>query len=137
MHLNRESNLPGTVTAIYTALLAILFVGLSVRTLLRRRKIGAAVGDGDDVVLTKAIRAHGNFAEYAPLCLLLMYFLEVVSGAGMLLHVAGVLLLIGRALHAYGVSQVNENYAFRVAGMACTFVVLIGASSRLLVSGFS
>lgn len=129
--------MPGTVTALYAALLALLFVGLSVRTLLRRRKIGAAVGDGDDVVLTKAIRAHGNFAEYTPLCLVLIYLLEVVAGAELMLHVYGVVLLVGRSLHAFGVSQPDENFTFRVAGMACTFVVLIGASLGLLVAVFT
>lgn len=127
-----RGHMPGAITAGYAALLTILFVALSVRTLLRRRRIGVGVGDGGDQALIKASRAHANFAEYTPLALLLIYLLEVVTGATMMVHVYGALLLIGRSLHAYGVSQVEEDYRFRVGGMACTFVVLIGASLRLL-----
>lgn len=127
--------MPGASTAVYAAVLALLFTALSFRTLLRRRRIGVGVGDGGDVALTKAIRAHANFAEYTPLGLILIYLLEVVAGAYLMVHVYGVLLVVGRSLHAWGVSQVEENYRFRVAGMVCTFVVLIGASLRLLVTG--
>jgi uncharacterized membrane protein YecN with MAPEG domain len=37
-------------------------------------------------------------------------------------------LLIGRVLHAFGISQAEENYRFRVAGMALTFVALISGA---------
>lgn len=126
--------IPGSLTAAYAAILALIFVGLSVRTLLRRRRVGVGVGDGGDAALQKAARAHANFAEYTPLSLFLIYLLEVVSGSILMVHVYGVVLLAGRTLHAYGVSQVEENYRFRVAGMACTFVVLVGTSLGLLWS---
>lgn len=124
----------GELTAIYCACLALIFVVLSARTLLLRRKLGIGVGDGSDRRLTKAIRAHSNFAEYTPICLILIYLLETVVGAQSMVHVYGVILVLGRAIHAYGVSQVKENYRFRVTGMACTFVVLIGCSIRVLVA---
>lgn len=90
------------------------------------------MGDGGHTGLTKAIRAHSNFAEYTPMCLLLIYLLETVAGAVLMVHAYGVLLIFGRCVHAFGVSQIDENYSFRVTGMACTFVVLIGCSLRLL-----
>ena len=48
-------------------------------------------------------------------------------------HVYGSVLVLERAVHACGVSRVLEDYRFRVFGMACTFVVLVGTSLRLLV----
>ncbi len=124
--------MPIQLTATYAAVLALLFVVLSVRTLLLRRKLSIGVGDGGDLSLIKAARAHANFSEYTPLCLILLFFLESSSGTPNTIHLYGVLLVVGRSIHAYGVSQVDENYKFRVAGMACTFVVLIGCSTRLL-----
>ena len=126
----------GRLTAPYAAVLALLFVALSVRALLLRRRlgVGVGVGDGGDPRLAKALRAHGNFAEYAPLALFLIYLLETVAAARTLVHVYGVLLVVGRVVHAVGVGRVDEDYRFRVLGMACTFVVLVGASSRLLLA---
>ncbi len=126
--------MPGELTATYAALLALIFAGLSVRTLRLRRKLGVGIGDGGDAQLTKAARAHANFAEYTPIGLILIYLLETVAAATTMVHLYGVLLILGRSVHAYGISQLEENYRFRVAGMACTFIVIIGCSLRLLRS---
>jgi len=112
-------NLP--ITPVYTAFLALLFLILSVRTLLLRKKLQIGVGDGGNAVLKRAARAHGNFSEYVPLALLLMTFSEVWAAPGWLLHGAGGCLCLGRSLHAYGISQPEENLRFRVSGMALTF----------------
>ncbi len=50
-----------------------------------------------------AIRAHGNFAEYVPLTLLLMALCELAGVDPFWLHLGGVLLLVGRILHAIGI----------------------------------
>ena len=60
------------VTAFYAALLAPLFVVLSVRVILFRRGSGSTLGDGGDPVLLRRIRVQANFAEYVPLALILM-----------------------------------------------------------------
>ncbi len=122
------------ITPLYAALIALIFVVLSVRTLLLRRRLGIAIGTGEDQKLTRAMRVHSNFAEYVPLALILFYFLEVETEADLWIHVLGVSLIIGRLLHAYGVSQVEENYRFRVAGMILTLGCLISASTKLIVS---
>jgi uncharacterized membrane protein YecN with MAPEG domain len=71
---------------------------------------------------------HANFAEYVPLALILLVLAELTGAAGLTLHALGLALLIGRVLHAYGVSQAEEDYRFRVAGMALTFVALISGA---------
>lgn len=121
------------VTPIYASLIALLFVALSVRTLRLRRRFAVAVGPGGEPELERAIRAHGNFAEYVPIALLLIYFLEIGSEQTLWIHVLGASLLIGRMVHAYGISRVRENLAFRVFGMAITFTVIVGAAVALLV----
>lgn len=123
------------VTPLYAALLGLLFVALSVRTLLLRRRLRVAVGDGGDKQLLRAMRVHANFAEYVPLTLLLLFMFELAGAPRPLLHGLCICLLLGRLAHAYGVSQVREDYRYRVFGMAMTFVALLGAALGLLLQG--
>ena len=122
------------ITPLYAALLALIFVGLSFRTLLLRRKLGIPIGAGDNPVLARAIRAHANFAEYVPIALLLIIFVEGRTGAGMLVHGLCIALTVGRIIHAYGVSQVKENLRLRISGMILTLGTIIYAALRLIVS---
>jgi hypothetical protein len=119
---------------LHAGLLALLFVFLSVRVIGARRSARIPLGAAEDALLLRRMRVHANFAEYVPLALLLLAFLEWRGASAVLLNALCVLLLIGRGLHAYGVSQPKEDFRFRVAGMAATFVV-IGTSALLLVLG--
>lgn len=120
------------IVLFYAGILTLFFVGLSVRTLRMRRRLRIAVGDGGNEAMLRAMRVHSNFAEYVPLSLLLIYFVEATGASPLLVHVLGACVVVGRISHAFGVSQVKENYAFRVFGMAMTFTPLIVAAVRLL-----
>ena len=122
------------ITPFYAAVIALLFVLLSVRTLLLRRKLKVAIGHGAQPELERAARVHANFAEYVPIALLLIFFLEISTDSGRLIHILCALLLIGRLAHAYGVSQVQENYRYRVFGMALTFTAIISAALRIILA---
>ena len=124
----------GLITPLYAAVFGLLFVLLSVRTLLLRRRLKVGLGDGEQPLLQRAARVHANFAEYVPFALLLMVFFELQTGARAWVHGLLIGLLIGRIAHAYGVSQPAENYGFRVFGMAMTFTALISPSLRLIAS---
>jgi uncharacterized protein len=121
------------VTPLYAAIFGLMFVGLSVRTLLLRRKLVVAIGTGDNQVLARAIRVHSNFAEYVPLALILIFFLETQGWTGIWIHLVCSILLVGRISHAYGVSQVKEKLIFRVIGMASTFMVIVSTAIRLII----
>ncbi len=122
------------VTSLYAPFLALLFLVLSVRTLLLRRSLKIAIGDGDDPRMLRAARAHANFAEYAPLALILMVLAEHQGAPPWMLHALGAGLLLGRALHAYGVSQPKEDFRLRVSGMALTITVIGTAALYLLAA---
>jgi uncharacterized membrane protein YecN with MAPEG domain len=125
------------VTPLYAGIFGFVFVALSVRTLLLRRSLGIGIGDKEQPILARAVRVHSNYAEYVPLSLILLYFLETQVGASLWIHALGSALLIGRITHAFGVSQVEENYRYRVIGMALTLTVIICASLRLMISYLS
>lgn len=121
-----------TVTPLYAAILGLIFVALSLQTIRLRRRHRVALGDGNQAPLRRAMRVHANFAEYVPLALLLMFFVERGGGSALRMHVLGLALLIGRLLHAWGVSQVKEDLRYRTVGMVLTFGVIISACLFLL-----
>ena len=121
-----------TITPVYAALLGLLFIALSVRVIRLRRTRKVAIGVKGDPVIERAMRVHANFAEYAPLALLLIAMLELKGAAGLWIHALGALLLAGRALHAYGLSRPDEDFRFRVAGMSLTLSAIGLASASLL-----
>src|SRR5215831_2881923 len=116
------------VTSIYAGLLALLFVVLSLRVIGFRRSARVALGDGSNANLMRRIRVHGNFAEYVPMALLLMALGEAQVSPKWIIHALGLVLVIGRAIHAYGVGRAPEVRYCRVVGMAATFVVLIAGA---------
>jgi uncharacterized membrane protein YecN with MAPEG domain len=78
------------------ALLALLFVYLSVRTFSLQRRLEAAIGDGGDPLMLRAMRTRANSAEYVPPGFLLIAGREQLGGPALLLHGLGLLLLAGR-----------------------------------------
>lgn len=122
------------ITALYAGLLAFLFVGLAARVIVFRRGEGISLGDGGNGTLLKRIRAHGNFAEYAPFALLLIGLAESVKADPRLLHGLGIALVAGRVAHAVGVSQSPQNMGLRVGGMVATFTVIMTAATICLLT---
>ena len=86
-------------TPIYAAILGLFFVYLSFLTIKARRKNKIAIGDGNNLVLQRAIRIHGNFSEYAPLTILLLSFVELLGYPHFLIHSLMFAFLIGRISH--------------------------------------
>lgn len=114
-----------TITAFYAGVLALWFLVLSLRVV-QLRSAGVSYGDGGDPVLHRRIRAHGNFAEYVPLLLLLLALLEVDdSSPEWALHLIGLTLVAARLLHGVSLSF-RDGWAFgRRWGAALTFLLLL------------
>jgi uncharacterized protein len=125
------------IVPLYAALLALIFVSLSLRTIRLRQRLRVAIGDGGDERLRRAARAHSNFAEYVPLALLLLFFVETAGASRVFVHALCASLLLGRLAHALGVSRVREPLALRATGIVLTFVPIVAAAVRLLATSFS
>ena len=121
------------IVSLYAALLAFAFVGLSIRTLRLRKRLRIVIGDAGDTSMLRAMRVHANFAEYVPLALLLIYFVELSGAGAAWVHTMGASLLVGRVVHAIGVSRVHEDLRWRVVGMTLTLLPIVTAALRLLV----
>ncbi len=111
-------------TALYAALLALLYLAITVGVVRARYASRIALGTGEDRLLFRAARAHANFAEYVPLILVLMALAESGGTPWLLVHAIGLATLVGRTLHAYGIRQEPEPLAFRMAGMILTLTSL-------------
>jgi uncharacterized protein len=108
------------VYLICTGLLGLLYLALTYNVSRVRRLKKISLGDGGDPEMLGAIRAHANFMEFVPLCLLLIYILLDLYGfrtivclslgllAARILHAAGLLgyLKSGRMLGAVGTMAV-------------------------------
>lgn len=124
----RNSELTMTITPIYAALVTFLYVYLTVMVISARRNTKTILGDGGHQSLQSAIRAHGNFAEYVPLALVLMALAELQDKPDYSLHFIGIVLLIARLLHPFGLSQDQPRFKLRVTGMVLTFVALVSGA---------
>lgn len=119
------------ITPSYAALLGLIYVALSFHVIRIRMRLKIGLGDGKDKSLTRAIRVHGNFSEYIPLSLLLIFFVEIQTHNAMAIHILSTSLIFARLAHIYGVSQLKENLKFRVFGLFTTGCVI--CSSALLI----
>jgi hypothetical protein len=123
------------VVPLYAGILGMIFAGLALRVARLRRDCDTPLGDGRDVVLQRAIRAHANFSEYVPLSLVLLAMMDLQHFPTMLLHALSATLVFGRCLHAYGISQIDEDYRLRSIALAANLTVIMVAA-LFLVSDF-
>lgn len=128
--------MPPMITALYAALCAFLLLFLALRVMLYRNQHKIGVGDGDDRILRRRIRVHGNAAEFVPLALLLLLLNELAGASPVWLHGWGSALLVVRVLHAWGLTH-SGGYSFgRGTGFIGTFVVIIAMAVALLARWF-
>jgi uncharacterized membrane protein YecN with MAPEG domain len=122
------------VTPLYAGLLALWFLVLSFRVI-RGRRGGIPLGDGGDPLMLRAIRGHGNFAEYVPLVLVMMLILELSRFSIYVIHLIGLLLLVGRLLHGYALSFTERFMFGRFWGIILTFLALVIAAVLCIWQG--
>jgi uncharacterized membrane protein YecN with MAPEG domain len=123
-----------TITPLYAGFLALLFFVLSIRVI-RMRGTGISLGDGGNPLMLRRIRGHGNFAEYVPLILLMMGFLEFSHYPAYLLHGIGIVLVAGRLLHGYALSFTEKFSLGRFLGTVLTFTALNVSALACLYQG--
>ena len=120
-------------TAFAAAVLGLLFIFLAgvISRLRLQNKI--SLGDGGNNVLSRAIRAHGNLAEFAPMFLLLVLALELRGAGGVWLGVLVGGFVIARFAHAFALLARASSKA-RQLGAAGSYVLVASAAVWLLLS---
>jgi uncharacterized membrane protein YecN with MAPEG domain len=59
-----------------------------------------------------------------PIALLLLMLAEHTGLGSLFIHLFGIVLLAGRISHAYGISQTNEVFIYRMVGTIATLTVI-------------
>jgi len=114
------------ILALYSGLLGLLLVYLSLNVARNRKKFKVGIGDGENEDLARRIRVQANFIEYVPIALILLAVFESNHGHAMVAHIAGSALVLGRVLHAYGLGKTAKVSFGRVAGMMLTWLSILG-----------
>ena len=120
------------VTPFIAALLALMYVFLSLWVIRFRFGERISHGDGDNRDLRVAIRIHANFIEYVPIALLLMWFIETALFDRGFSLVLGVILVVARIMHVFGMQNPKKFMILRQLGVIASLSVLIAASVRIL-----
>ena len=124
-----------SITAIYVAVLALLYAWLSLQVVRLRRRNRISFGDGGNIDLRSAIRAHAHFAEYVPIIALMVAVLEMSGAVSTLIHTLMGALVVGRLLHPFGMYASPKTIRFsvgRVGGMVITTLIMIACALLIL-----
>lgn len=113
------------ITSVIAATLTLIFIKLSFAVIGLRRKNKVGLGSGGHDDLDRAIRAHGNFAEYVPLAMILIACLELNGAPWWLVAIVGITLIVGRLIHAKGINTPPPDFSKRILGMQLTFGTLV------------
>ncbi|ADL01172.1 MAPEG family protein [Brevundimonas subvibrioides] len=126
---------PAQATALWSGLMILLMVVLSVRVVLARRGNRVVLGDGGNAQVTLSSRVFGNAAEYIPVGIAALVALTLLGLPAYAIHAVGGTLLLGRLLHAVGLSD-RKPTAGRVGGMMLTYLALFVAAGMLVIHAF-
>jgi uncharacterized membrane protein YecN with MAPEG domain len=124
------------VTMLYGALCGLLLIALALNVVRLRLGRKVSLGMGEDSALEQPVRVHGNFTEYAPTFLVLLLLAELSGAAFWFLHLVGAAFVMGRLLHAYGLSTVRARSFGRFYGSAISWTSILVLSGYLLVRSF-
>lgn len=116
------------VTALYAAISGIMLIGLSIYVSILRGKLGVSLMGGGNIKLVERIRRHGNFTENVPITLILMATVELNGASATWLHAIGLLLVISRIIHPFGIREDKPNSIWRILGaLGAQFSILTSA----------
>jgi uncharacterized membrane protein YecN with MAPEG domain len=122
----------GSVSFLYAGLLGLLLIALSAQVVLARRRFRVGLGHGTEEGMQQAVRVQANFTEYVPLAALLLVLADITGLPEVAVHGAGILLVVSRVLHAFGLSQSPGRSFGRFYGTAGTWLVILALSVWLL-----
>ena len=126
-----------------SAILVIVYFALALNVSLTRRRTRTGIGTGDDPAgpMNKAVRAHGNAAEYVPIFVaLFLYFLLSGANPGGWIAWVAIIVTVCRVLHALGMLMTQSfnrpPHALRAVGALGTYVGGLMLGVALLMAAF-
>lgn len=116
-----------STTPIYALAVALIWLILWFRVTSMRAAMKQSIGDGGDPGLLQRIRQHGNCHDWATFILMLMILAEGMGAPALYIHISGVLLVIGRIAHPFGLKIDNAGHPLRYVGNGTNILATLNA----------
>tara|TARA_R110000868_G_scaffold58025_6_gene178985 strand:- start:3253 stop:3654 length:402 start_codon:yes stop_codon:yes gene_type:complete len=117
------------IIGVYIGLNLFINLFLAYRVSANRQRSNVLTGTGDDSGLYNANRAHVTNVEYTPIILIGLIGLHLLSGSIYVIHAVGLLLTVGRILHAMGLSTAaTQSTPPRLIGTVMTWAAQLVAA---------
>jgi uncharacterized membrane protein YecN with MAPEG domain len=119
------------ITLTFAGAAAILHIWLAARVSRMRVAHKVSIGDGGAEPLVRRMRAHANYGENMPIVLIMIGLIELAGGDPRILWAAGIIFILARILHGFGMDQPHPS-RLRAIGMIANSLVLIGLAGWAL-----
>ncbi|MEM8750947.1 MAG: MAPEG family protein [Pseudomonadota bacterium] len=113
------------ISTAFTSLIALWLIVLSANVIFRRRDAKVSLGDGEDIMLTRRIRAQANLIEYAPVMMVMVALGELQGGNSIIVGGLAALFFVARLAHGYALSFSANSPLGRTFGASVTFLSII------------
>ena len=120
-------------TSASTACLMLIQVALMFSVIKSRGDLNIFIGHGDNAMLERRIRAHGNFIENVPTFLIGLLLLELMIGSGLWVLVLGAVVVIARLSHAIALIANSGVTAGRLIGTLGTVIPTVVTAGYLIL----
>jgi uncharacterized protein len=117
--------------ALWIALNTVFLIVISFHVGKMRIKHKVNLGDGGNSDVQCAIRAQGNYVEYAPIALIGLSALSMIGGSSVLVHILGAAFLAARIAHFLGLGLGVWSKG-RLVGTLGTMLTLLATAIALL-----
>jgi uncharacterized protein len=124
------------ITLLAASVLGLIYFGLCYNVVQHRIKEIKQV-NFDQETLDRMVRVQCNFIEYVPIILILLALLENAGAHYYILLGIAVAIIVGRILHAWGLSSQAGSSFGRYYGTVLTWLALLTASITGLVTIFA
>ena len=125
------------ITSVYTGLLAVIWFVLFAQIGRLRSKYDISLGDGGHHDMILAQRRYMNFIESTPFALFLVFLVDTNDGGAKWVHALGVILVLSRAVHPFGLTIEKMNTPARIIGAGGTVFVVVAAAITLIWQFYS
>ena len=97
----------------------------------RNERVELETGESD--ALTRAVRAHGNLVETAPMFVIMLGLLEMGGGHWIAVAILATIFIVSRIMHPIGLSGKKGTFKYRTRGMILTLTAYILTAAYLAV----
>ena len=118
--------------ALYIGILGLMWMWLGNNVGRKRMREKVSIGDGGNPHIIRAMRGHANFVETTPMALIILMVAAVIGMPLFVIHIGGIVLVVGRFLHGYHFVQDDAPGWQRMYGMILTVLVIVLGSLGLI-----